>query len=114
MNRDEVKQRAEAALDELALQLGQGRSETLVQYLQMLARLYGRYSFGNCMLIAHQRPDATHVAGFGRWKKLGRYVRKGEQGIAILAPLVRKRKAETECDDGSKEIVEVKALSLFY
>ena len=40
---------------------------------------FHRYSFGNCMLIAMQRPDATQVAGFKAWQSLGRQVRKGER-----------------------------------
>lgn len=90
MNREEAQKRTEEALDELAHALEQGRSETLVTYLETLARFH-HYSFGNTLLIALQRPDATHVAGFHRWKQLGRSVKKGEHGIAILAPLVYKR-----------------------
>ncbi|MGI9023785.1 MAG: ArdC-like ssDNA-binding domain-containing protein [Acidimicrobiales bacterium] len=42
------------------------------------------------MLIASQRPEGvTRVAGYRRWQSLGRQVRKGEQGIAILAPVLR-------------------------
>jgi hypothetical protein len=41
------------------------------------------------MLIASQNPTATHVAGFHTWHKLGRFVKKGEKGILILAPIVR-------------------------
>ena len=48
------------------------------------------------MLIAMQRPNATHVAGFRAWLGLGRHVRKGEKGIAILAPIITKRKRDTE------------------
>jgi uncharacterized membrane protein (UPF0127 family) len=44
------------------------------------------YSIGNLILIMLQRPDATQVAGFSTWKDLGRWVKKGEKGIAILAP----------------------------
>ena len=78
----------------------------------MLARFH-RYSFGNCMLIALQNPDATHVAGFTRWKQLGRHVKKGERGIAILAPLVIRRKVEETQDDGTQETVHMRALSGF-
>jgi antirestriction protein ArdC len=42
------------------------------------------------MLIAFQRSDASLVAGFKAWQSMGRHVRKGEKGIAILAPIVRK------------------------
>jgi len=55
------------------------------------AAKFHRYSFGNGILIARQRPDATLVAGFNRWKELGRCVRKGEKGIAILAPMVGRK-----------------------
>jgi antirestriction protein ArdC len=51
-------------------------------------RRFHRYSWGNTLLIAAQRPDATRVAGFHAWLRLGRHVRKGEHGIAILAPVV--------------------------
>ena len=102
MNRDEAKKRSEEALEELALVLEKSQSETLLRYLSMLSRFH-RYSFGNCMLIAMQRPEATLVAGFRRWKKLGRYVRKGEQGIAILAPLVYRAKVSEENGDDVQE-----------
>jgi antirestriction protein ArdC len=106
VNRDEAKKRSEEALKELALALEKGQSETLLRYLDMLSRFH-KYSFGNCMLIAMQRPDATLVAGFRRWKKLGRYVRKGEQGIAILAPLVYRAEAsERSSDDVQEEKLE--------
>lgn len=60
-----------------------------------MGRFY-RYSWGNALLIATQRPDATRVAGFHTWRKLGRSVRKGEKGIMILAPVVVKKRVETE------------------
>jgi antirestriction protein ArdC len=46
-----------------------------------------RYSFGNQLLIALQRPDATYVAGFRAFLALNRCVRKGERAIRILAPM---------------------------
>jgi hypothetical protein len=45
------------------------------------------YSIGNLILIMLQKPQATHVAGFNTWKDLGRWVKSGEKGIAILAPV---------------------------
>jgi len=50
-----------------------------------------RYSLNNLLLIAAQRPQARQVAGFTTWKRLGRSVKKGEHGIAILAPCVKRR-----------------------
>jgi N-terminal domain of anti-restriction factor ArdC len=49
------------------------------------------------MLIASQKPNASYVAGFRTWNELGRFVKKGEKGILILAPIVR-RKSENEED----------------
>ena len=55
-----------------------------------------RYSFGNQLLIALQRPDATYVAGFRAFLELNRCVCKGERAIRILAPMsVRVRDAES-------------------
>jgi hypothetical protein len=51
------------------------------------AAKFHQYSFSNQLLIWSQNPEATHVAGFGRWKDMGRSVNKGEHGIAILAPM---------------------------
>lgn len=52
-------------------------------------RKFRAYSFFNVTLILAQRPDATLVAGFRRWNEVDRFVKKGEKGIAILAPLLR-------------------------
>ena len=54
--------------------------------LQAQAKFH-RYSLGNVCLILDQRPDATRVGGFHTWLSLGRHVKKGEHGIAILAPV---------------------------
>lgn len=91
MNREEALKQSEEALHELAAALRQGKSESLVQYLDMVSQFH-QYSFGNCMLIYLQMPTASMVAGFHRWKELHRWVRKGEKGIAILAPMIGKRK----------------------
>jgi len=63
-------------------------SESFRRWLDVSSRFH-RYSLGNQLLIAFQRPDATQVAGFHAWRKLGRQVRKGEKGIAILVPHIR-------------------------
>ena len=56
-----------------------------------------RYSFGNQLLIAMQRPDATYIAGFRAFLELNRCVRKGERAIRILAPMsIRTRESETQ------------------
>jgi hypothetical protein len=57
---------------------------------------FRNYSFGNIMLIARQKPDATHVAGYRTWTSLGRFVRRGEKGIFILAPMVGNKRNKEE------------------
>lgn len=63
--------------------------------LEVAARFH-RYSPNNVLLITLQRPDATRVAGYQTWRQLGRQVRKGETGIAILAPVAVRRGAVDE------------------
>jgi hypothetical protein len=51
---------------------------------------------------ALQKPDATHVAGYRTWTSLGRFVRRGEKGILILAPMVgNKRKKEENAEQNA-------------
>ncbi|MDQ2948226.1 MAG: ArdC-like ssDNA-binding domain-containing protein [Acidobacteriota bacterium] len=90
MKTDQVKQLAENALNQLMEALERGHSETLKTYLSTMSRFH-RYSWGNVLLIATQKPDATHIAGFQSWLKLDRYVKKGEKGIAIFAPMVGRK-----------------------
>jgi antirestriction protein ArdC len=94
MNSENIKTVTNQAIKQLVAALNQGRSETLTQYLAVIGR-FRRYSLRNVMLIASQKPTATHVAGFHAWHKLGRFVKKGEKGILILAPIIR-RKAEND------------------
>lgn len=61
---------------------------------------FRNYSMFNQLMIALQRPDATLVAGYKAWReKHGRYVMRGERGIVILAPMVRKVMREDEGGD---------------
>ena len=70
-----------------------------------------RYSFGNQLLIAMQRPDATYVAGFRAFLELDRCVRKGEKAIRILAPMsVRARKDEPAAEPQPGEETEPRRL----
>jgi len=95
MKKEEALKLSEAALEELADALANGKSDQLEKYLETVARFH-HYSFGNAMMIYRQRPSASQVAGFAAWKKLGRIVKKGEKGICILAPMVRKRDQDEE------------------
>ena len=61
-------------------------SDEFTAWLKTAARFH-RYSYNNQLLIILQRPEATRVAGYTTWQRLGRQVRKGESGIAIFAPM---------------------------
>ena len=72
------------------------QSESYAQYLQTMSRFH-HYSVNNPVLIHMQKPDATLVAGFNKWKnQFGRNVIKGEHGIKIIAPTPFKKKIEQE------------------
>jgi hypothetical protein len=96
------------AVDFLIRQVEAGKSETLAAYLTAMARFHN-YSFGNIVAIGRQRPTATRVAGFGTWQEMGRFVKRGEKGIQILAPMIgyRRRNAEaaqnTDADGNTKQ-----------
>ena len=67
-------------------------SEKYMRYLSVMSKFH-RYSVNNTMLIYMQRPDATLVAGFQKWKnQFERHVKKGEHGITIIAPTPYKKK----------------------
>lgn len=70
---------------------GISSGEDFRRYLAFQARFHA-YSANNVVLIMLQRPDATRVAGYRRWQQMGRQVRRGEKGITILAPVIRKEK----------------------
>jgi hypothetical protein len=106
MNSENIKKVTNQAIEQLITALNEGRSETLTQYLAAIGRFH-RYSLRNVMLIASQKPAATHVAGFHTWHKLGRFVKKGEKGILILAPLVRRKNesaGQNETDESSTAV----------
>jgi len=86
-----TQQLIKQAVDYLIQQLEAGKSETLTAYLGAMARFHS-YSFGNILAIARQRPTATRVAGIRSWNELGRFVKKGEKGIQILAPMIGYRR----------------------
>src|SRR6266481_6059299 len=90
-------------------------SETFAAWLRARATFHD-YSFGNVCLIVSQRPDATQVAGYKAWQKLGRQVRKGEHGIRILAPC-RVKVAAWEGSEGERgsafRVVGFRCVSVF-
>ncbi len=90
-------------LQQLIQQLEAGHSEVLTAFLHAVA-LFRHYSFGNVLMIATQKPEATRVAGIVTWNRLGRRVKRGVKGIAILAPMVVNRRDKKEnTNDESRE-----------
>jgi antirestriction protein ArdC len=113
MKSEEVKQLTTRAVEELGAALSAGRTEELTRYLAAMSRFH-RYSLHNVMLIALQKPTATHVAGFHTWNKLGRHVRKGEKGIFILAPIVRNKEASgPELEAPDRALVGFRGCAVF-
>ena len=97
-------------------------SDRYRNYLTTMSRFH-RYSLNNVMLIHAQRPDATLVAGFNKWKNsFGRHVKKGEKGIQILAPTPYKIKQEEQkldpdtrlplLDENGEPITEEKEITI--
>jgi hypothetical protein len=102
MKNEDIKKMTDASLAELIQALEQGKSECLQKYLTTMARFH-RYSWGNILLIATQKPQATRVAGYHAWLKMNRHVKKGEKGIVIIAPMViRKKETEPSEDDETR------------
>lgn len=87
------------------------KSDVWKEYLNTMSKFHN-YSFNNTILIYLQRPDATYVAGFQKWKKtFHRYVKKGEKGIRIFAPIIKK---VTNEDTNEREtIYSFKTASVF-
>ncbi len=98
-------------------QLEAGHSEVLTHYLNAMARFH-HYSFGNVLLIARQKPDASHVAGIRTWNSLGRFVRRGEKGIFILAPMIGRKRSEQpepsgEGEDAKTQLIGFRGVYVF-
>ena len=101
MTADALKKITTDALDTLAALLDQGHSDHLTALLKTMGRFH-RYSMHNVCLIVSQCPTATRVAGFQTWRTMGRFVRKGEKGIAILAPMVGRKRSDDELVEDEK------------
>jgi hypothetical protein len=98
-------QLAQASVNSLAETIQSGHSEALFTYLQTMAK-FPTYSARNVLLIAAQRPTATHLEGMRSWNDLGRSVRPGEKGIRIFAPMLGIKPAtqnDSQAEESSKK-----------
>ena len=95
-NREQLKEitdRIEAGIRDI---FESGDMDKYRNYLRTMSRFHN-YSLNNQALIHLQRPDATLVAGYKRWRdKFSRHVLRGEKGITIIAPTPYKKKIEQE------------------
>lgn len=99
-NREEKVKEITEKIDEGIQMLCEG--EEFKAYLDTISKFHS-YSINNTILISIQRPQATAVAGFQAWKqKFDRRVKKGEKGIQILAPLVKKQEIIKETEHGKE------------
>jgi antirestriction protein ArdC len=112
MTTEQAKTLSETAISRLMEALERGHSDALKTYLSAMSRFH-RYSWGNVLLICSQRQDATHVAGFHAWLKMRRYVRKGEKGIVILAPMVGRKKSDELTEDEKTRLFGFRAAHVF-
>jgi hypothetical protein len=101
----EKMQKSMAMLEEGVVALAD--SDRWQQYLKFQSKFH-RYSFLNTLLILFQKPGATCVAGYTKWNELGRYVKAGEKGIAIMVPYGRKKKSESD----EKQAAELDGIGL--
>jgi hypothetical protein len=100
---ERIQQLANSGLDSLMSSLESGHSQALTNYLKAMSRFHS-YSWLNCLLIWLQNDQATLVNGYRSWNKFGRYVKKGEKGISILAPILYKPKQVVEVADPDQAI----------
>ncbi|KSV16593.1 LtrC-like protein [Dehalococcoides mccartyi] len=93
----------ERKIDDVLKRLKEGvdgiqQSENFRTFLLTMSKFHD-YSIGNLILIMLQKPEATRVAGFSTWKDLYRWVKKGEKGIAILAPCMPPKGKKSDLSD---------------
>lgn len=109
VRRDDVLQELTAGVAALT------SSSAWRDWLDVQSRFH-HYSFGNCVLIMRQRPNATRVAGFHTWRQLGRRVRRGEKGIWIIAPITRRVAKEADAaeeDESARVLGGFRAVPVF-
>jgi hypothetical protein len=112
-----LKGRIDTHLTELHELLKNGHSDKVKELFAYFATFH-HYSLGNQILIAFQRPDALFVAGYKAWEEKGRTVKKGEHGIAILAPMIGKKRVggegkTQESDDKEPVVYGFRAVYVF-
>jgi len=115
LTKEEYIEKKQTEQQEAIQKLEQGVKEifTSEKYEEFLITYskFHKYSINNSILILMQRPDATNIASFQTWKKLGRQINKGEKGIKVLVPIPYKYEKEVESKTGDKEVIELSGTS---
>jgi hypothetical protein len=112
MNYENIKKITNQAIEQLVQSLDGGHSETLTRYLAGMAK-FRAYSVSNVLLMLQQCPQAQRVAGYRTWKGFGRQVKRGEKGIMIVAPQLRKdhsNEDETAARDEMRSVAGFRAV----
>jgi len=116
MKAGELKEICENHVADLITAISETKdTKRFLDYLDFCARFH-RYSFRNRILIWTYKPEATFVAGFHTWRQMGRWVRKGETGIPIFAPMSIKKMQEVEDDikeDDDKTFLRFKVVYVY-
>ncbi len=99
----ELARQIETSVNALAAETDAARRSDIFRgWLNAMAQFHN-YSWNNQLLISMQCPTATRVAGFHTWRKMNRFVRKGEKGITILAPCIYRSKKREESQEAEIE-----------
>ena len=107
---EERRAEAEELHERIAAEVEELRSSEAWTRFLTFAQSFHRYSLNNLLLILSQCPEATHVAGYRTWQKLGRQVRKGSRGIRIFGG---REVVETVEDDKTGEEKEQRRTRFF-
>jgi len=105
----ELKSKIYQFAQELAEETDKAKfNKKFIEFIEF-SKKFWRYSLGNKILISIQKPNASYVAGFRKWKELGRFVKKGEKGIWILCPTFypKKEKVIFTNEKGEQEEKEI-------
>lgn len=95
MQAQELSKSIKTLVEKLANETDEARQSEMFSEFLKVSALFQNYSWGNQMMIWSHKPTATRVAGFRTWQKMNRFVKKGEKGIPIFAPMFFKdRKAD--------------------
>jgi N-terminal domain of anti-restriction factor ArdC len=111
INTNYLQQKIKGYLETLARETDLARkSEEMQRYLEFEAKFH-QYSATNIFLILLNKPEATHIAGYQTWKTMGRFVKKGEKGIPIFAPLLARKDSEEK--DSPQELYGFRIVYVF-